>query len=52
MFVEQAFLPDNLRPDLVIIDKTTKNTTIIADVTVPYKADQVAFKKARAEKEG
>ena len=49
IFVEQAISSDAVRPDLVVVDRTTKDTVVI-DVTVPYEADRDAFEKARAEK--
>ena len=51
VFVEQAFSPDKLSPDLVVVDIGTKKTTIV-DVTIPhYEAGQEPFKKTRVEKE-
>jgi len=48
-FVEQSFSPDNLRPDIVVRDQTTGETTIV-DVTVPYESGRDAFSRSRAEK--
>ena len=49
IFVEQAISPDAVRPDLVVVDRVSRDTVVI-DVTVPYEADRDAFEKARAEK--
>ena len=50
VFVEQAISPDALKPDIVVRDQVTRETTVV-DVTVPYEAGSEAFKNARALKE-
>ena len=50
LFVEQAFSPDNLRPDIIFRDQATGNSAVV-DVTVLYEAPPEAFEKARSEKE-
>jgi len=40
VFVENAFSPDNLGPDLVVVDHRTRHVAVI-DVTIPYEADPV-----------
>ena len=50
MFVEQSFSPTNLRPDIVVHDRTTKEAVVV-DVMVPYESGQEALLKARREKE-
>jgi len=49
IFVENAFSPDKLRPDLVVVDHRTRHVAVI-DVTISYEAGEGAFEKARAEK--
>ena len=49
IFVEQAISSDAVRPDLVVVDRTTKDTVVI-DMTLPYEADRDAFEKARRRK--
>lgn len=46
IFVVQAISPDALRPDIVLVDQTTNNATIV-DVTIPYESGTEAFNKAR-----
>jgi hypothetical protein len=43
-------LSDAVRPDLVVVDETTKRATII-DVTVPFENRTAAFNVARLEKQ-
>ena len=50
VYVEQAISPENLRPDIVVHNSST-GEAVVADITVPYEADDNAFTKARQEKE-
>ena len=50
VFVEQAISTDNLRPDILLRDSSTKEAVVV-DVTVPYESRPDALQKARAEKE-
>ena len=49
-FMEQAFSPDNLRPDIVLRNQATGNSVVV-DITVLYEAGPEAFEKACFEKE-
>ena len=48
LYVEQSISPDNLHPDVLLHNPTTKEA-VIADVSVPYESGPEAFNKARAE---
>ena len=50
IFVEQRFLPANLKPDIVVLNRSSRDATVV-DVTCPYEGECDSFKKARAEKE-
>ncbi len=49
-FVEQRFSPANLKPDIVVLNRSSRDATVV-DVTCPYEGECDSFKKARAEKE-
>ena len=49
LFVEQAISLDNLRPDILFHDASTKEAVIV-DVSIPYESGPQAFEKARSEK--
>ncbi len=46
----QEFSPANLKPDIVIVNRSSRDATVV-DVTCPYEGECDSFKKARAEKE-
>ena len=50
VFVEQSFSPEKIRPYFAVINRETKETTIV-NVTVPYESGTEAFQKARSENE-
>ncbi len=50
IFVEQPFSPANLKPDIVIVNRSSRDATVV-DITCPYEGECDSFKKARAEKE-
>ncbi len=47
IFVEQGFSPANLKPDIVIVNRSSRDATVV-DVTRPYEGECDSFKKARA----